>query len=324
MQLGALRVLPVGMAARQHLEAQCLTEHAAIYRVLSRSSGERRADRDERLYALIEIRGKDSRQFLQGQLTQDVAKLDAAVSLPAAWCNAKGRVITLIRLLALGDAIGLVVPASLADAVVHRLGIYRLRSDVTIERRNTGWSCTVISDAADLAKLDRAGLLPEANGARAARDLIAVDYSGAVHFVEVYGRRDAFAGARLAFARTLSNEEHLAMKIRAGLAVITAENTEQYTPHMLNLDRLGAISFDKGCYTGQEVVARTQNLGESKRRLRRYRCDAPDIAIGDKLSNGERDVGTVVNVLGAEFLAVTPVALHEQPLTIHGATATPI
>ncbi len=110
----------------------------------------------------------------------------------------------------------------------------------------------------------------------------------------------------------------------AGLAEITTENTEKYTPHMLNLDRLGAISFDKGCYTGQEVVARTENLGESKRRLKRYRCDAPGIAIGDKLSDGERDLGTVVNVLGNELLAVTPVAMHKQPLAIKGVTAKPL
>jgi folate-binding Fe-S cluster repair protein YgfZ len=93
---------------------------------------------------------------------------------------------------------------------------------------------------------------------------------------------------------------------------------------MLNLDRLGAISFDKGCYTGQEVVARTENLGESKRRLMRYRYEAPDVAIGDKLSDGERDVGTVVNVQGTKLLAVTPVASHDRALTINGVTATPL
>ena len=114
------------------------------------------------------------------------------------------------------------------------------------------------------------------------------------------------------------------MKIRAGIAEITPENSEKYTPHMLNLDRLGAISFEKGCYTGQEVVARTENLGQSKRRLMRYRSDAPDVAIGDKLSDGERNVGTVLNARGTELLAVTPVAMHEQPLTIHGEAATPL
>jgi folate-binding protein YgfZ len=285
---------------------------------------EHRANRDDHLQALIEIRGNDSQEFLQGQLTQDVAELDAAISLPAAWCNAKGRVITLMRLLALQDSIGLVVPASLVDAIVQRLMMYRLRSDVSIEKSDQEWTCIAVSGAEDLERLDRAGLLPDANAACSSKALIAVDYSDTDRFVEIYGFEEAIKKAGLTLEKPLSEEQHAAMKIRAGLAEITTENTEKYTPHMLNLDRLGAISFDKGCYTGQEVVARTEHLGESKRRLRRYRCDAPGIEVGDKLSDGEREIGTVVNVQGTELLAVTPVALHERALRIDGFTVTPL
>jgi folate-binding protein YgfZ len=275
------------------------------------------------LYALIEIDGTDAEEFLQGQLTQDVVRLQDAGSLPAAWCNAKGRVITLVRLLALPDAIGLVVPASLVDTVIQRLTMYRLRANVNIERSTGDWLGIAVADADAFEKLKAAGLEPQANGACSNHGLIAVDYSVADRFVEVFGMRSAFADAGLQFESTLSDEEHKGLKIRAGLAEITLENSEKYTPHMLNLDRLGAISFDKGCYTGQEVVARTENLGESKRRLMRYRSDAPDMTIGDKLSDGEREVGTVVNVSGTELLAVTPVAMHGQPLSIDGTTATP-
>ena len=284
--------------------------------------GEICACRNKNLYALIEIGGTDAEEFLQGQLTQDVAGLAMACSLPAAWCNAKGRVITLVRLLAMSDLIGLVVPASLVDAVVQRLTMYRLRADVSIERSNEDWTCVAVADAESFERLGNAGLKPDANVACSNDGLIAVDYSIADRFVEVFGTRSAFEDAGLVFESSLSDEEHKAMKIRAGIAEITPQNSEKYTPHMLNLDRLGAISFEKGCYTGQEVVARTENLGQSKRRLMRYRSDAPDVAIGDKLSDGERDVGTVVNARGTELLAVTPVAMHEQPLTIHGETAT--
>ena len=275
------------------------------------------------LYELIQIRGNDAEQFLQGQLTQDVAALGTASSLPAAWCNAKGRVVTLVRLLALQDSIGLVVPASLVDAVMQRLNMYRLRADVSIERSNEEWVCVVVSEADSFDRLDAAGLLPEANAACSGHGLIAVDYSATDRFIEIFGSSEAFGKAGLKFDATLSDEDHATMKIRAGIAEITSANTEQYTPHMLNLDRIGAISFDKGCYTGQEVVARTEHLGHSKRRLMHYRCDAPGIAIGDKVSDGERDVGDVVNVSGEDLLAVTPVAMHDQTLTINGATATP-
>ena len=275
------------------------------------------------LYELIQIRGNDAEDFLQGQLTQDVAALGTASSLPAAWCNAKGRVVTLVRLLALQDSIGLVVPTSLVDAVMQRLTLYRLRADVSIERTNEAWACVTVSEADAFDRLDAAGLLPEANAACSGHGLIAVDYSATDRFIEIFGSSEAFGNAGLKFDATMSDEDRATIKIRAGIAEITSANTEHYTPHMLNLDRIGAISFDKGCYTGQEVVARTEHLGQSKRRLLHYRCDAPGIAIGDKLSDGERDVGEVVNVSGADLLAVTPVAMHDQPLTINGTTATP-
>lgn len=273
---------------------------------------------------MIEIRGSEREQFLQGQLTQDVSRLTDTVSLPAAWCNPKGRVITLVRLLWLDDAIGLVVPATLADLVAQKLAMYRLRADVSIERAREQWRWLAVGDENGFAGLASRGLLPEANAVRESGGLIAVDYSAAQRFVELYGFSDAFGNAGLSDDFGLSGERYAAMKIRAGLATITPENSEKYTPHMLNLDRFGAISFSKGCYTGQEVVARTQNLGQSKRRLMRYCCDAGGIATGDKLSDGERDVGTVVNVQGNELLAVTPVALHDRKLMLRGAIATPV
>ena len=115
------------------------------------------------------------------------------------------------------------------------------------------------------------------------------------------------------------DEADLVKLIRAGVPNIDDTNTEAFTPHMLNLDKLGAISFSKGCYTGQEVVARTEHLGQSKRRLMRYEADLDGIAVGDKLSEADRNVGEVVNVVGRELLAVTPVELHKQPLKIGAA-----
>lgn len=216
------------------------------------------------LYKLITVKGSDTLVFLQGQLTQDVVRLTASGSLLSAWCNAKGRVVAIIRLVACGDAIGLVLPADLADRTVERLNMYRLRSKVEFGAPSDDWKDLIDTDAADPAAL-----------------------------------------------------------IHAGIATIDESNTERFTPHMLNLDKLGAISFTKGCYTGQEVVARTEHLGKSKRRLMRYRADTDGIVSGDKLSDGEREVGTVVNVVGRDLLAVTPVNVHDQTLTVGEVTVIP-
>ena len=120
--------------------------------------------------------------------------------------------------------------------------------------------------------------------------------------------------------RSSANLENL---IAAGVPLIDAENSETFTPHMLNLDRLGAISFSKGCYTGQEVVARTENLGKSKRRIMRYLADRKDLNVGTKVTDGDRSVGEIVNVAGRQLLAVTPVDLHDSILESDGARLTP-
>ena len=121
----------------------------------------------------------------------------------------------------------------------------------------------------------------------------------------------------------LSDDQKARTLIKAGIPTISTRNSEKFTPHMLNLDRLGAISFSKGCYTGQEVVARTEHLGVSKRRLMRYRSEAVSVAVGDKLTDDGQNVGAVVNVLGHDLLAVTPVALHEKTLRINDTATTP-
>ncbi|MCI0518372.1 MAG: hypothetical protein L0Y45_11125, partial [Woeseiaceae bacterium] len=112
-------------------------------------------------------------------------------------------------------------------------------------------------------------------------------------------------------------------RIEAGRVDITAANAALYTPHMLNLDLIGAISFRKGCYTGQEIVARTENLGRSKRRTLRYHCMAKDLQIGETLRDGDADAGVIVNACGNELLAVVSLASAGRPLQIRGIAAIP-
>ena len=105
-------------------------------------------------------------------------------------------------------------------------------------------------------------------------------------------------------------------RIEAGIPWIGQEQTEQFTPHMLNLDLLDAISFDKGCYTGQEIVARTHYKGSSKRRMLRFESESP-VSVCEKISCGDRDIGEVLNVAGNSLLAVVPTDKARQELTIN-------
>lgn len=109
--------------------------------------------------------------------------------------------------------------------------------------------------------------------------------------------------------------------LRAGVPEILQEQSEKYTPHMLNLDLLGAVSVDKGCYPGQEIVARTHFRGATKRRCLRFES-ATAVAAGDKVTDGDRDVGEVLNAIGTDLLAVVLVDKASAQLFVDGVPLT--
>ena len=279
---------------------------------------------DYELYKLITVSGADATQFLQGQLTQDVTLLAGKQGLPAACCNPRGRVITTARLIPLDEEIGMILPARMSEPVVALFSKYRMRSAVQFEISGNDWSEIAIIQDTDALTLQSLGLLPEPNDTIIKNGIIAFRYASTEPFVELFGEKSALESMRTDLNAPLERKAWDGALIRAGVPVISDENSEKYTPHMLNLDKLGAINFDKGCYTGQEVVARTEHLGSSKRQLMRYRCTANSIEVGDGLMDGDRSVGKVVNVSGEDVLAVTPVAVHEKSLLLGGEVAEPV
>ncbi|HLT89815.1 MAG TPA: hypothetical protein VKZ85_02640 [Woeseiaceae bacterium] len=275
-------------------------------------------------FAVIRFTGADAADFLQGQLTQDVRELESAGARLAAWCNPQGRVLVVARLVALEDGIGLAVPASLADALIARFSLYRLRSRVEFAA-DASVQALATADAGDLARLEQAGLRPapgERTPARRAHGVVALAPGGAAGFVELYGR--AADLERAGVARPLDGAGWQRALVEAGVPTVLEATREKYTPHMLNLDRLGAVSFSKGCYTGQEVVARTEHLGRVKRRIAGYRLDGGTAAPGDRVLEGDREVGEVVNAAGDRLLAVVPVELHAATLAVNGRPALPL
>lgn len=106
-----------------------------------------------------------------------------------------------------------------------------------------------------------------------------------------------------------------AFLVENGFPWIGRAQSEQFTPHMLNLDLLGAVNFEKGCYTGQEIVARTHYKGATKRRALKFVSSEP-VTEGDKVQLDGRDVGDVLNVAGNQLLAVVPIDKAEQPLRV--------
>ncbi len=263
------------------------------------------------MYAQIAVTGADALKFLQGQLTQDVHAASSTHSPLAAWCTPQGRVIATLRLLQIEAGLGLVLPTELAGEVIAGMTRYRLRAQVLLEQSGDAWCALAVANTPDIELLQARRLLPDMQpgASRSADGITVVCPDRHRRLVEIYATRDALQSQGLEFVAPLTASDWQAGRITAGITDIVPPTSSKFTPHMLNLDRLGAISFDKGCYTGQEIVARTQHLGSVKRRVAHFRAAAP-LAIGDSVHLDGTSVGEVVAAAEHDVLVLLPVALH--------------
>ncbi len=223
-------------------------------------------------YRVLVVAGEDRVEFLQGQLTQDVAGMQAPGSALAGWATAKGRLLAVGQLVATPDALLWPLPADIVDSVQRRLGLFRLRARVEIRL-----AADAVVGLCGLAvgREVRAGhvTLGAESGATTISDgLVAARLIGDPMRAVAFGPAETIRSwlADTGCMRASANEWRL-LDIRAGLPTVVAATSEAFIPQMLNLDLLGGVSFTKGCYVGQEIVARTQNLGRIKRRMFHFR-----------------------------------------------------
>ncbi len=229
--------------------------------------------------------GPDAVSFLQGQVTQDTRLLADGRTLLAACNTPQGRVIALPRLRQHGDSVLALLPAELVEPLAERLKRFVLRAKVRLEPADGLKAIT--------------GLTPpgrtEATEVRPPGDATFAWAPG--RLVAVLPRDDANALTGLDHGTDTAAVENAwwLADVAAGLPQVFAASTEAFVPQMLNLDLLDAISFTKGCYTGQEIVARTQHLGRIKRRLFRFgTMPGPLPARLSGLLHADRKVGEVV------------------------------
>ena len=280
-----------------------------------------------RPFELIHVSGDDAAAFLQGQLTQDLRLLESMPGLPAAWCDAKGRVVALMRVIAVADdRFALAVPRSSVDELAKRLAMYRLRARVDIATGNEDWLTTAVRSPDDLRSLESLGLMPDRFpfAARRRDGVVAFEVGGVNRCIELFGPARAFTELGLDLRHELGNAAWQSVLIEAGIPHVEEAASGKFTAHMLNLDVLRAISLGKGCYPGQEVIARTAHLGQSKRRLAHYRLASGQASPGAILENEGHHAGEVVNACGPECLAVVPLALFGSTLSLHGHSAVPV
>ncbi|MEQ8798846.1 MAG: hypothetical protein RJQ08_14400 [Salinisphaeraceae bacterium] len=273
----------------------------------------------------IEVAGNDAHTFLNAQLTVDTDRIEPGRSRPAAWCDAQGRALAVFQVIRLEPTRFLLLcPADLVAETLKRLQMFVLRARVTLVALPDNW--------------DRRGF-PLESAARALGDagLPALEKDNAVaHNDDWLALRLPGDPARCLLARrgaacdettAVDDPGHLSAwrlaGIRAGLPVIHTATSALFVPQMLNLHWLNGLDFDKGCYPGQEVVARLQFRGKLKRRLFRgaiaAACQPGDAVI-------DTDGGNAGTILDAapdgngrnEVLAVLKLSATEQSLQVNG------
>lgn len=231
---------------------------------------------------LIAVCGPDSETFLQGQLTCDVRQVTPEHSLIGAYCSPKGRALASFRLFRRGDDFYLELPRPMVEPTLARLRKYVLRAKTALEDASDALARIGVAGP-DAARLLAAQTTDSVTGmaagdALASNDVTVICLPGPIPRYELHGPVSEIQAAWSALAPDLTPvgaEAWRLLELLAGTPTVYPETVEAFVPQMLNLQLLDGVGFQKGCYTGQEVVARTHYLGKLKRRMYLARVNSP-------------------------------------------------
>lgn len=264
-------------------------------------------------YGLLRVDGADARSFLHAQLTVDVEQLAPGRARRAGWCSPKGRLLATFLLVALEDGFLLQLSRDLAEPVARRLSMFILRSKVKLADQSAAWPQYGLWGPGAADRLRALGL--EAPAA-----LLEAGSAGGTVAVCVGAERYLVLGPA-ALEPDASEQDWALQDIQAGVPLVRLATQDLLVPQMANLELLDGVDFRKGCYPGQEIVARAQYRGEVKRRMYRLRSAVP-LASGQELYADDapgQAAGTVLNAAGDEALAVLQVSAAEAGSVIRAA-----
>ncbi len=266
-------------------------------------------------FAILKVSGPDAGKFLQGQITCEVLGLKAGEHTLGAYCNIKGRVESLFRIWYQHDSYYLRMPNNLIEPTINELQKYAIFSKVQmhiVSEHLCGFG--LCNDQIDLPSFKHS-------------DLAILNISHARS--EIYG---PFNLVSKLWQHCSNHAKHVdpyvwdLLDIQAGLPELYPATVDEFFPHDLNLPALNAVSFNKGCYRGQEVIARMQHRGKLKRSLYVFKTSEDNLSPGDKITAGgpeqETIAGTIVRACqnndgGGLGLAVITDALRNEPLSTH-------
>ncbi|HKU69981.1 MAG TPA: folate-binding protein YgfZ [Burkholderiales bacterium] len=280
-------------------------------------------------FGLIRFAGDDAQAFLHAQLSCDVAALTPGQSTYGAYCTPKGRALASFLLWRSADGFFMQLPTSLREPIQKQLTKFILRSKVKVADVTADFALIGVAGSnASTVVPKAAGLVPKTvRGVEHSNEMTVIRLEEERY--EVVVPRDKAAGVLEALAAAAEKVDPASwdlLDIRAGIPVITPATQEAFVPQMVNLDVLGGVSFEKGCYPGQEIVARMHYRGTLKQRMYLAHVEGTEQPQpGDKLYSpafGEQSSGTIVNAAaapdgGSDVLAVVQIAAGGTNSEVH-------
>ncbi len=282
--------------------------------------------------APLVVSGADAGAFLQNQLTCDVRLVGPTTSSYGALCSPKGRVAAFFNLFVRDGVFVMTLPVEMFSPVEQSLARVRFRSKVEFQDGAAEWNALgLLGREAEEFLTARIGAAPRRAGeVLPAGDVTIIRVPGRLPRFEVIGAAAVVERLRLELTASVAPADRAlwdVAEIEAGVPSIHPATAEVFLPQFLNMDQRGGLSFTKGCFVGQEVVARTQHLGEVKRRMHVAHvagdaAPAPGAPLRAIHEDGERDGGAVVRAApapegGVLMLVVVPVAERQADRPIH-------
>lgn len=267
---------------------------------------------------LIRVSGPDALSFLQGQFCNDLHQLSAETSQINGYANPKGRLIAVFRCFLIEQDYYLLLPQNLISKVIERLSKYILRAKVKIDNASNDLGrIGIAGEAADNLVATYLSAPPETvNALSRIGDVTLIRIPGVqTRYLLIADHRRIYGlwSQLMSEAQPVGEDAWSLLDIRAGIPSIYLQTSEAFVPQMVNLDRIDGLSLKKGCYPGQEIVARMHYLGKLKRRMYRFRCAHGQLSAGMPVHDGIKDdadeAGMIVDARphpegGCEGLAV--------------------
>jgi len=254
---------------------------------------------------VIAVYGADAESFLQSQFSNDISQLTETGTQLDAYCTPKGRILGLMRVFRQGETWYLRLPEDTLEAVIQRLRMYVMRADVTLEDVSDNFLRIGISGEDAIGELHTvmSDVPAEADQLRHSGDITLLRVPGVLPRFEAYISSLETASklwdSLNVRGAPVGESAWRLLEIRDGLPNIFAATSELFVPQMTNLQLLNGVSFKKGCYPGQEIVARMQYLGTLKRRMYLGHIDTEQQPLpADSLFTGtdsEQAVGRIVD-----------------------------